>query len=112
MLKSIYLPPKTIGKTSEILYLKSDSNYCYICFEESSILVSSTLKKVCSKLNQKHFFRIHHSFVINCFLIDRLDFKDLQVIMVDGSIIPIARRRKSSFKGFLSSISSLVTYAL
>jgi two-component system LytT family response regulator len=59
--KCIYLP-----RIRDILYLRSENNYCRIYLTDSKeILASKTLKHMGELLESKGFLRIHASFLVN-----------------------------------------------
>lgn len=61
---SDYNGPVYIRK-SDIVYIKSDSNYSSIYTEDSEKVVSCTLKECEKKLNGLPFLRIHRSYIVN-----------------------------------------------
>ena len=59
--KEMHIVPK-----SEILFLKSDSNYCEVHLTNGKVMLcSQTLKAISEKLKSSSFFRPHNSYVIN-----------------------------------------------
>lgn len=84
----------------DILYCATDGVYTRIHLQNSSVpaLVSSTLKDVEAMLRKKGFFRVHHSFLVNLSFMDRYIKGDGgEIIMSDGSCIPVSRNRKQAF---------------
>ena len=58
----------------DIVFLKSDSNYCEIHTKEGKkICCSRTLKYVSSKLPLSNFMRVHNSYVVNVGFITSID---------------------------------------
>ncbi len=82
-----------------ILHIESSSNYCKIFFTESkSLLVTKLLKDFEDMLQPYHFYRIHNSHLINLNYIQKyVKANGGQVMMKDGTIIDVARRKKEEF---------------
>lgn len=82
-----------------IIRCASESNYTYIyTLDEKPLLVSKTLKEITILINSDHFFRIHHSHLINLhFLKKYRKGKAGSVILKDGTQIPVSRSRKGDF---------------
>ncbi|PSL35457.1 LytR/AlgR family response regulator transcription factor [Chitinophaga ginsengisoli] len=60
--------------------------------------VCRSLKEVESLLKNKGFFRVHHSYLVNLNYMDRYIKGDGgDIIMTDGSCIPVSRQRKQEF---------------
>lgn len=80
----------------EILYCSSDNNYTYIHKAVGeSILLSKTLKDVEGMLEQRHFLRIHQSYLINPrHLRKYVRGQGGHVVMSNGKELPVARARK------------------
>ncbi|MDT0686007.1 LytR/AlgR family response regulator transcription factor [Autumnicola psychrophila] len=55
-----------------IRYIEADRNYCRIFCTEKEYLLVTTLKDMDKKLPQRHFFRIHRSYIINLSRIDEI----------------------------------------
>ncbi|MEO7311465.1 MAG: LytTR family DNA-binding domain-containing protein [Chitinophagaceae bacterium] len=85
-----FISPETI------CYCESSSNYTTLHFnDKSKMVVSKTLKEVEETLVHYHFYRIHHSYIINLKQVSRYIKGDGGAIeMADGSQLPISRQRK------------------
>jgi two-component system LytT family response regulator len=89
------------------MLLVKDILYCVAEGESTSIhllntpvpsLVCRSLKEVEGLLKNKGFFRVHHSYLINLNHMDRYIKGDGgDIIMSDGSCIPVSRQRKQEF---------------
>lgn len=90
---------------SDILRIEADRSYCFIYLTDGDrILVSKPLKEIESMLPDNIFFRVHSAYLINMDYVKRYTKEDGgNVILNDGSHIPIARRRKKEFFERLSS---------
>lgn len=83
-------------KPETIVYCESDSNYTSLYFlDKTKMVVSKTLKDVEEQLAHYHFFRIHHSYIINLKQVSRYIKADGGTVeMSDGASLPISRQRK------------------
>ncbi|MEO8111757.1 MAG: LytTR family DNA-binding domain-containing protein [Ginsengibacter sp.] len=99
------LPAKVSFSTQEaihfidplnILYCESNSNYTTLYFANNQkLVVSKTLKEVEEVLMYYHFYRIHHSFIINLQHVKRYLKNDGGSIeMTNDAQLPISRQRK------------------
>lgn len=90
---------------SDIIRIEADRSYCYIYLTDGDrILVSKPLKEMENLLPENLFFRIHSAYLINLDYVKRYSKVDGgNVVLNDGSHVPIARRRK---KEFLQRINS------
>ena len=90
---------------SDILRIEADRSYCFIYLTDGDrILVSKPLKEIENMLPSDVFFRIHSTYLINLDYVKRYSKEDGgNVILNDGSHIPIARRRKKEFFERLNS---------
>ena len=90
---------------SDILRVEADRSYCFIYLTDGDrILVSKPLKDIESMLPDSVFFRVHAAYLINMDYVKRYKKEDGgNIVLNDGSHIPIARRRKKEFFERLSS---------
>ncbi|MFN4085809.1 MAG: LytR/AlgR family response regulator transcription factor [Spirosomataceae bacterium] len=82
--------------TSHIVYLEASKNYTIFVFSDGKKKLSTTtLGKHEADLCEDCFIRTHRSFVINRGYIERfeLDSKTGWIILKNGKMIPISRRR-------------------
>jgi two-component system LytT family response regulator len=87
-----------------IVYCESDSNYTTLHFtDKSKMVISKTLKEVEEMLVHYHFFRIHHSFIINLKHVNRYVKTDGGAVeMTNGAQLPISRQRKEELMAVLT----------
>lgn len=93
-----------IIKTSEIVYLEADDNYCRVYLEgNQEIVVCRTLRSYQEELNPEMFFRCHKSYLVNIFHIReyRNRKNEFVIILQNDIVIQVARRRISELKKFL-----------
>lgn len=88
-----------------ILRIESSSNYCKIFLTDGkNILVTKLLKDFEDMLLPYHFYRIHHSHLINLNYIKKyLKGDGGQVIMQNDEVIDVSRRKKEEFLKMLGS---------
>jgi len=90
-------------RIEDIVRCESDGNYTTFYFKNNtSILISRTLKEYTNLLTESGFYRIHHSHLINMNYIDKYINRDGgYIIMEDGSEVQISRRKKEDFLAVL-----------
>lgn len=71
-----------------ILYVEADRNYCRIFSPQKEYLLVSTLKEIERSLPQKHFFRLHRSYLINLSRIDEIAGTH---VIISKKAIPMAK---------------------
>lgn len=84
----------------EIIYCQSEGNYTVLFFENhEKLMFTKSLKDVCKILPEEHFFRIHHSYVINLSFADKLieNGSEHEVVLTTGISLPVSRRKKADF---------------
>jgi two-component system LytT family response regulator len=83
----------------DIIYLLASNNYTNIFLATAQkILVSRTLKEFEDLLPSEHFIRIHHSIIINsAFIVKYIRGEGGQVIMRDGTVLDVSKRKKTEF---------------
>lgn len=87
-----------------IIHIESSSNYCKIYLQNNKIiLVTRLLKDFEDMLIPYRFYRVHHSHLINLNHIQKyLRGDGGQVLMQDGTMIDVARRKKEEFLRIIS----------
>jgi len=83
----------------DIIYLEAESNYSFIYLQNATrITVSKTLKDFEELLPSHTFIRIHHSYIINKNHVRKyLKGEGGQVLMSNGKLLDVARRKKEDF---------------
>lgn len=89
---------------SDILYIESSSNYCKLHLTNgNTVLVTKLLKEFEELLMPYHFFRIHHSYLINLKHLKKYIRGDGgQVVMDDNTVLDVSRRKKEEFMKLLT----------
>ncbi len=87
-----------------ILHIESSSNYSKIYFSDGkNLLVTKLLKDFEDMLLPYHFYRIHNSHLINLTHLKKyIKNEGGQVMMQDGTLIDVARRKKEEFLKIIS----------
>ena len=82
-------------KPDEIVRCEAEGNYtCFYFRNRPSLLSAKTLKEYADTLDQKGFLRPHKSHLVNLSYVSALIGRS-ELKLVDGTLIPIARRRRS-----------------
>jgi two-component system, LytTR family, response regulator len=89
----------TFASVGEIVYCIADGSYTRMyMLDKSEILLSRTLGDVDEMLGEYHFFRIHHSTLINLKQVKKyIKGEGGDVIMSNGQTLQVARTRKNDF---------------
>ncbi|MEM8568911.1 MAG: LytTR family DNA-binding domain-containing protein [Bacteroidota bacterium] len=95
---------------NKIIRCHSDANYTRIHLKEGPpLVVAKTLKQFVKLLENRGFFRVHHSSLINLSLIRKyLKGKGGVVVMADNSEIEVSIRRKEAFLKELAKSQTLL----
>lgn len=91
-----------IVSKSDIVFLKSNSNYCEVFFVNGDkLLCSQTLKSIMEKINTSNFYRIHASYLINLDFLTAINASYTFVKLQQEIEIPISRSKKADLKNKL-----------
>ena len=83
---------------TEILYIKSDVNYCYVHLRDGrKFLIAKTLKEYNDQLDPLLFGRIHKSYIVNLSAIESCNYTGHKIRLHNGICLPIARRKRKGF---------------
>lgn len=85
----------------EILWVEAERNYCKIITTQQSYTIVSPLNKLCEKIDQKRFVRIHRSFMVNFSKLEavadsHVEFKD--------KLIPIGKQYKDELYKLMNKV--------
>lgn len=80
----------------DIIYCEADGNYVHLhLVDQTSIMVSSTLKEYDEVLNEDGFFRVHKSYLINITSIRRFEKMEGGYVILENDVrIPVASRKR------------------
>ena len=87
-----------------IIHIESDSNYTRFNLKDGSrMLVSKTLKEFEAQLSENQFIRVHNSYLVNRKYIAKCVKSDGgYLVMTDGTLIPISKRKKQEIFALLT----------
>lgn len=91
-------------KTSDILYLEANDNYCSLFLSSNEkIVVCRSLRSYQEELDPEVFFRCHKSYLVNIFYIKEYVNKrhEVTIVLHNNTNIQVARRRVCDLKRFL-----------
>jgi two-component system LytT family response regulator len=88
---------------SEIIFCQADGKYTHFyLLNGKKIMSSRNLGEYSTLLDNKYFFRIHHSYIINLRQISKISKKDGYFCeFSNGIILPVAKRRLEEFNKFI-----------
>lgn len=78
----------------DMLYIEAEHNYSTIFTFTNKILTHSTIREFDSQLSWRDFMRSHRSYLVN--LIHIKETKNMEIIMDNGSVIPISENYKKA----------------
>jgi DNA-binding LytR/AlgR family response regulator len=81
--------------TDDIVYIKSDTDYCELMLINKKILSSEPLRKWLDLLDGGLFIRVHKSYIVNTSKIVKVIGNQLK--MTNADVIPIGRAFKDEF---------------
>ena len=85
-------------KVEDIIYLEASVNYTHIWCGQKKYTASRTMKDYEDILPTSIFVRIHNSYIINKNFVEKyVRGEGGQVILSNGSILDVAKRKKSEF---------------
>lgn len=82
----------------DILYVTRENRKTCIVTTERSYFATEKYDALCDKFPQLFFYSVHKSFFVNLHYVARYSYTEL--LLTDGSRIPIAPRRQSAFHKF------------
>jgi len=86
-----------------VIRLQSDINYTKFFFKDGSkLIVTKTLKEFDKMLSDHNFIRIHQSHLVNVNMIKEFIKQNCEVILTDGTKIPVSTRKKSTLMDMIS----------
>ena len=92
---------------ADLIYLEAEGAYTHVILKDGTkLLISKKLKEFETILSDnKNFFRIHRSYVINTDAIQQYIKSDGGSILMSNNIsVPVARERKDDFQKLIDDI--------
>ncbi len=94
--------------SSSIVRCESDDYYTRFYFkDESSLLISKTLKDVEEMLTPHHFIRVHKSHLVNIIFIRSFDKSSGGILLENGVLVPVSRRKKENLHSLLQQFGEI-----
>lgn len=94
-----------IVEYDKIIRCESDNYYTLFYFNDNTtLLISKTLKEVEKMLQEGNFVRPHKSHLINISYIQNYNRDDTSLTLTDGSKIPVSRRKRESILEIINNI--------
>ena len=93
--------------TNDVIRIEADGNYSTFYIEDGrQVIVSKAIKEWEESLIDKGFHRVHKSHLINIQKLQYFDKTDSgDVIMSDGSVVPVASRKKEMLLNLFESLT-------
>ncbi len=85
----------------DILWVEAERNYCKITTTQQAFLIVSPLNKLCEKMDQKRFVRIHRSFMVN---FSKLEAVAETHVELKGKILPIGKQFKEDLLRLVNKV--------
>jgi len=90
---------------SEILYIYAEGSYSTIrLLDSSELVVSKNIGEFESLLEDHIFYRSHQSYLINLLHVKKITRADNEIIMDDGSVTYLSRRKKKQFMEIMTML--------
>lgn len=90
---SIHIGAHTRVQRAEIVYCEGDRNYTHVHFvRRPTLMLSITMRLLHERIGEAGFIRVSRSIVVNKEFITHYDGRE--ILLCNGVIIPIARRRR------------------
>jgi len=85
-----------------ILYFEADGSYTRCVTEKNTVVISKNIGDIEKEITSSHFFRCHHSYIVNQKAIDKVELHRSGFITCsNGQQIPVSQRKKKEFLEFL-----------
>lgn len=91
-------------RLSDILFIESQNQNVLISTAEDSYSVRGNMNDYEKRLEQEGFFRIHRGYIVSLARVSRLSGKE--VVMEDGTTLPVSRSKEARLKEVLFSFIS------
>jgi two-component system, LytTR family, response regulator len=87
----------------EINYLMAEGNYTtFFLTDNKKIVVTKSIKDYEDILPPETFFRVHQSYIVRSNQVKRYSKDDNSIVIQNGDLIPVARRRRNEFMEWLA----------
>jgi len=91
--------------TDDIVRCESDSNYTRFYLNDGEkIMVSKSIKEFADVLEERKFFRVHHSHLINLNFLKRFKKDELICVLKDNTEVPVSFRKRNELLKILRNL--------
>jgi two-component system LytT family response regulator len=95
----------TVLNISEIVYLQAEGPYTYFYMLNGDKLVASVnLQKYEELLAAHHFFRTHHSYLVNLNQVKKFNKAENTILLSNGHSVDVSKRKKEEFLQVLAGL--------
>ncbi|MCU0447231.1 MAG: LytTR family transcriptional regulator [Microscillaceae bacterium] len=91
--KNLHPNSKIDISLEDVVRIEADINYSHLILNSGQRIILARTLKAYEKDLSFPFLRVNKSFIINVNFLDEMPILDKKVMMKDGKIIPISRRR-------------------
>ncbi|MEP0714268.1 response regulator [Algoriphagus sp.] len=85
----------------DILWVEAERNYCKIITNQQAYTIVSPLNKLCERIDQKRFVRIHRSFMVN---FSKLEAVADSHVELKSKLIPIGKQYKEDLFKLMNKV--------
>lgn len=97
---------------SDIIYIASINRETKIFTKHGEILATVPLLQIVAQLPEEFFYMCHRSYIVNLVNIRSVSTTVDKITLVDGTVLPISRRRKANFMGAREKFMQNHTYTI
>lgn len=97
---------------SDIIYIASINRETKIITKHGEITAAVPLFQIVAQLPDEFFYMCHRSYIVNLVNIRSVSTAVDKITLIDGTILPISRRRKASFMGAREKFMQNHTYTI
>lgn len=91
--KNLHPNSKINIQLEDVIRIEADINYSHLVLTTGQRVILARTLKAYEKDLSFPFLRVNKSFIVNINFLDKMPILDKKVMMKDGKIIPISRRR-------------------
>lgn len=104
-MNALHITQKIHVPVDSIKYLQADINYTIIhTCKAKQIISTTTIKRLKDRIQSVDFIRISKKYVLNTRFIKEYDCQKSVIVLDDGQIFTLSRRKNKLFKTLLEQI--------
>jgi len=102
-----YIAIGSVGKIDvirirDIMYCMAEGKYTFFYTTHGKYVASRNLGDYSKNLDPQHFFRVHHSYIVNMHYVVKIERKDgSYCVLQNGITVPFSKRRQEDFIKFI-----------